>query len=360
MASLSAKPTTTTTFKVSLWNSGETRRFGATRTFRELKERLAEAWGNHPFVFTYRDEDDDVITFGDEPGFREALEVANDLGLKVLKLQAFKNESDFKQQVRDQPQQQARGAFHSEVPPFARVLFGPGLADLLANQQRSCPFANKPAASCGGGGGGGGCCKGGDIPAARKNLFEHFKRMQQAQSAENAPAHPLGALFGVLNQALSQEPKAVHFGIACDKSNMCPIIGTRYTIEGANYDLCEEEFEKLPESERVLYSKIEFPGHTPVPCMSPKKKEDEEEEQTKKSDDEKKASQAAEEKPAEEQPKPEPEVAVEKEEDSKFADQLVELASMGFVDRDVNLKLLERYQGRVERVVNYIVEFQSN
>ena len=38
---------------------------------------------------------------------------------------------------------------------------------------------------------------------------------------------------------------ATHQGIVCDKSGMNPIVGTRYSLRGQNYDLCEAEFLKV-------------------------------------------------------------------------------------------------------------------
>merc|ERR1711965_1107726 len=57
----------------------------------------------------------------------------------------------------------------------------------------------------------------------------------------------------------------VHYGVTCDRSGMSPIIGTRFHLEGADYDLCGEEFAKLPELERLMYVRIERPGDAPVP-----------------------------------------------------------------------------------------------
>ena len=60
---------------------------------------------------------------------------------------------------------------------------------------------------------------------------------------------------------------AVHYSVTCDRSGMSPIVGNRFSVLGANYDLCEAEFDLLPESERVLYVKITHPGAEPQPCL---------------------------------------------------------------------------------------------
>jgi len=40
----------------------------------------------------------------------------------------------------------------------------------------------------------------------------------------------------------------------------------------------------------------------------------------------------------------------------KFKDQLTVLAQMGLMDRDMNIALLERYQGRLPRVINSLLD----
>ena len=56
------------------------------------------------------------------------------------------------------------------------------------------------------------------------------------------------------------ETPPVHFGWRCDQCDMAPIIGTRYHFEGT--DLCEADFEKLPELERLKFEKP--PADVPV------------------------------------------------------------------------------------------------
>jgi len=52
----------------------------------------------------------------------------------------------------------------------------------------------------------------------------------------------------------------VHPGVECDRSGTCPIVGTRYNLRGHNYDLCQTEFDKLPEGEKAMYQAIPPPG----------------------------------------------------------------------------------------------------
>lgn len=60
--------------------------------------------------------------------------------------------------------------------------------------------------------------------------------------------HPRGAKHGV------------HEGVTCDKSGVCPIVGNRYHMKGKNYDLCEAEFLKLSDQEKLPFVKIAPPG----------------------------------------------------------------------------------------------------
>ena len=52
---------------------------------------------------------------------------------------------------------------------------------------------------------------------------------------------------------------AIHWGVTCDRSGMSPIVGDRYHLPGANFDLCAAEYNKLPEAERLTFVKVE-PG----------------------------------------------------------------------------------------------------
>ena len=59
---------------------------------------------------------------------------------------------------------------------------------------------------------------------------------------------------------------ATHQGIVCDKSGMNPIVGTRYSLRGGNYDLCEAEFFKLPPGEQAKYDMYKTPRGRPEPA----------------------------------------------------------------------------------------------
>jgi len=62
-----------------------------------------------------------------------------------------------------------------------------------------------------------------------------------------------------------ERSEAVHRYIVCDKSGMNPIRGTRYHLAGCNYDLCEAEFNKVADEEKVNFVVIERCGDSPTP-----------------------------------------------------------------------------------------------
>eukprot|EP00729_Bicosta_minor_P007175 gene7175-17692_t len=61
----------------------------------------------------------------------------------------------------------------------------------------------------------------------------------------------------------------LHHGVVCDISGECPIQGTRYQMAGYDYDLCEAEFEKLAEEDKVNYVVIARPSDLAVPYTLP-------------------------------------------------------------------------------------------
>mmetsp|Transcript_7323 Transcript_7323/g.13521 ORF Transcript_7323/g.13521 Transcript_7323/m.13521 type:complete len:452 (+) Transcript_7323:543-1898(+) len=232
-------------------------------------------------------------------------------------------------------------------------------------------------------------------------------------------------------------PSAHHFGVSCDKSGMNPIVGARYSVQGANYDVCESEFAKLPEAERMLFVKIDHPGAAPVPCMGGEQQDEgagAAEEQAPPvppsaasnsslaagsasddeytfvfgggSDSEKERAIAATEEAAADKAEYEAKAASTATEDAaavkaaadkaefeakaasaatedaaaakaaatekeaaseasaameaKYGAELAELSALGFYDRDANLVLLERYQGRLDRTLNALLDSSLN
>ena len=48
----------------------------------------------------------------------------------------------------------------------------------------------------------------------------------------------------------------VHPTVTCDRSRQKPIVGYRYNLRGEDYDLCQAEFDKLTDEEKLSYDKI--------------------------------------------------------------------------------------------------------
>jgi len=60
-------------------------------------------------------------------------------------------------------------------------------------------------------------------------------------------------------------PQDVHIGVECDGSGMCPIVGNRWHKMGADYDLCDAEFAKLPKKDKFAFELIPTRGAKPTP-----------------------------------------------------------------------------------------------
>jgi len=211
MASLNVYPET---IKVSFAPTNEIRRIAhgdKSATFSQLKQTLAEFWGDHTFVLAYNDEDGDKVTVSSEADWAEALCVAEAVQCRVFKLQAHPGTSA-RRQACLLAQQQGQGAPSSS-----------NRALLLAPPARIAPASN----------------------SASKTACPPFL-------------------------SSSSTSLAVHPGITCDKSGMSPIVGPRFHVLGNDYDVCQAEFDKLPETERLLFVKIDRPGHSPVPCLPPR------------------------------------------------------------------------------------------
>jgi hypothetical protein len=52
---------------------------------------------------------------------------------------------------------------------------------------------------------------------------------------------------------------AVHYNVRCDVTGIQPILGNRYNLQGANYDLCQYAYDQLSESDKDVYTLVGFP-----------------------------------------------------------------------------------------------------
>jgi len=88
----------------------------------------------------------------------------------------------------------------------------------------------------------------------------------------------IGNLQDTLPSVLEQVTAAltprsqIHSNVTCDACNMHPLVGTRYKKRGENYDLCENDFNKLSASEKDQFLRIDHPQQpwrpqrNPQPC----------------------------------------------------------------------------------------------
>ena len=51
-------------------------------------------------------------------------------------------------------------------------------------------------------------------------------------------------------------PEGIHTGVFCDRSGQSPILGKRYHLRNEDYDLCEAEYNKLSDDEKMHYEEI--------------------------------------------------------------------------------------------------------
>jgi len=91
-----------------------------------------------------------------------------------------------------------------------------------------------------------------EMEAEVERRQEECKMMEG--STETRPSEPAGCA-----------PEAVHFGVSCDCSGMAPIVGCRWHRIGHDFDLCDEEFQKLSETDKACYECMRRPGDSPVP-----------------------------------------------------------------------------------------------
>jgi len=95
--------------------------------------------------------------------------------------------------------------------------------------------------------------------AAATGLDAAARAAQTAASvASHASDAATAAAAAAVHAAVEADPRleGFHPGVSCDKTNQCPIVGTRYNLIGHDYDLCESEYNKLPVDLKLLYKAI--------------------------------------------------------------------------------------------------------
>lgn len=205
------------------------------------------------FVLKYKDDEGDLCTVQQPDEFREAVRMVEGSLLRLWtypagnQKTASRTTSKSSEERRDEKQ---------HVPEF--------LDPLLKAFNVSHSDVEKCLK-------GADCVKMLDVPIA--SLFENFQKAAQtnSQSGNNGDRCPFRQghnRCGGFRKRNKGNP--IHWGVECDVSGMNPIVGGRYHRMGDNFDLCEAEFQKLEDGEKLKYELIRFPGSQPEKAVTEK------------------------------------------------------------------------------------------
>jgi len=89
-----------------------------------------------------------------------------------------------------------------------------------------------------------------------------FAKLPEAEKVQFEAIEP--PVYRLKTGQADAAQKGFHPGVTCDKTGQCPIFGWRFNLTGKNYDLCEAEYNKLPDSEKAQYQRMA----PPWPCWS--------------------------------------------------------------------------------------------
>ena len=184
-------------------------------TFEMLHTQLTHRFGisNRSVILKWIDEDGDAITIANQSDLNEALTSSV---AEVLRIQLFVTETGVAQEAG----QDVIGSLRSLSASLQLPTIPEPMLDHIAGKIKD--FA----------------------PFVREMMVAHQERFENAGSC------------GSMN-----EPVVKHWGVTCDVSNQCPIVGVRFNKRGSDYDLCEAEFNKLSPEEQNLFDRMDKPAH---------------------------------------------------------------------------------------------------
>jgi hypothetical protein len=113
--------------------------------------------------------------------------------------------------------------------------------------------------------------KGHDFDLCDNGCFDKVPGAEKGLYKEVNPKHPR---YGLNHRGRNrcdrwaQSTKAVHTHVSCDGCGMSPILGTRYHKDGHDYDLCSTDFALLSDAEKAKYVTFTKPQliHPNVSC----------------------------------------------------------------------------------------------
>merc|ERR1719274_254068 len=219
------KPRAMTTLIVKITDGTDIRRFTANvadLTFESVQKRTAEAFGLgvKDLKLQYKDDEGDMVTMSSNDEMLEAIGLATSMVPAVLRLNVSKTTNNPKttNTTTDTTTNTGGGA-----PPH-------DMNDLMQKISAQLPHLVH------------------QLPEALRHLVPNAELDLAATVAAN------------VNSAMTG---GCHPGVTCDKTGMHPIVGNRWHLKGHDYDLCEAEYQKLAEEEKLKYELI------PPPCAPP-------------------------------------------------------------------------------------------
>ena len=254
-----------TTLIVKITDGTDIRRFTANvadLTFESVQKRTAEAFGLgvKDLKLQYKDDEGDMVTMSSNDEMLEAIGLATSMVPAVLRLNVSKTTNNPKttNTTTDTTTNTGGGApphdmndlmqkISAQLPHLvhqARPFPLPArhsLVSLLSFIPHSSlsPHLHPP-----------------DPPLhSRPQLPEALRHL-----VPNAELDLAATVAANVNSAMTG---GCHPGVTCDKTGMHPIVGNRWHLKGHDYDLCEAEYQKLAEEEKLKYELI------PPPCAPP-------------------------------------------------------------------------------------------
>jgi len=241
---MASTTTTTKTLIVKITMGGDIRRYTANEglTWPQVAKRASESFelGAKKFKMTYVDDEGDKVTVSSDEELREAINLAFVQTPAVLRVTVTPDDTT--------KTDAAQTTDAAPLPKSDEMATDAAAKDVAA-------FVNNIAKQ---------------LPALYTQLPEPLRNMMPHADLDLAAT--VAANLGGDSFVHPHPPKAkvgVHDGVTCDKSGVSPIVGNRYHLPGHNYDLCEGEFDKLPEKEKALFTKIPPPETEPTGAVPP-------------------------------------------------------------------------------------------